>query len=1252
MPDESVIEFECPACGKSYRVSAAMAGKSAKCKQCGGRMRVPDARVEPEPSAETDDFIPLVADDDDASRAKPTPLHKSADTAPVKKSKAESNDPWNLENDSADANTLGVDPWASKEEEPIGHLEALAPPEGDSEMKPTTFQTQAAYKPQREKPSGLASAIGTGLLDNMAAMWNAMVNPTKGGRAIPRGRRISLGGCFLLISGLVLFFFAFIYRSSRSYIPSSEIPEWAMQSTRMVPMKVLAMAACIAGLLVIVWRCWSPREEEEVKLVTVVFWGVLGLVGVSTVLTLVGGADATVIMSHVGSIGLLLAAAAFGAWVYLRLTQDGDGSMALLLIVPAIIIPATQLIVQMANTPRDMINQIAWDMVILQAFLAFLALVLMGGAISFWILIALPLELLGVGERPEMPMDVEGGAGNTAMIVIFGFCGLCYLMLVVSRWRMMLKPVAWQFVILIFGVSLMAHLQVLGLNAQGKQDAIAEQEQRSHETEERTFDFSTENHSAVDSDPSEPVESTGPDPTIGDFIPDPFFHPSNGPADTKRVELLKNARIESGPNRHGRPQPGTRVSWEPYPHSPTVFLFGHTRRDSRVLYFPSGGAEVNPDVDTLMDFGFIEDTRTQPVLMETPRFEVDELSPGLLGSPFTWYAEPDESWPVFEAPPIDMGSAVTHSIFGYAIDLLPGYEVVVIQEDPASGVRTAVIDSVDAVEPGRYPKIRLHLAPVTIENFRTTSEGWFNLAKEVVRKNPRSTHRHTFGRIHGEPFARCAPRWDRPQNYLTEILYVSTSIKYPMRIAISISSSMQSRESVLRCEAMARSLRRPVKAEAAMPEQGIPDNGNMWIGEKELRQGGWIVSGIFALRDDSTRRLSRGYTPFHEGGIRMNWGEPGRRIAGIFIDMKPLPIGTSRDERVLAGGARMRRTVDRDAFDLLADPFVVNSYGAPVTYERLWNGELFARVEHQRKIVHEGDDGIDRVSLHRFIEYSGFLGDYWTVVRLIDDGERGQLSLDMLEDALRSSRLLSPSRVAVVPAMRANYLPYILENESGMLPLAGGLTIAEAFTLDVRGQAMLKPGLPEAVARGEEAATSSFIVDMPVPEGYEPWTISDQVDKYLGDTESFGRFRFQPLKDLRASAKNSDRYAEWFARTDSGKVGMTLKFEKLLEGQAAIKVPLTTDPATGEFMLELGRRKLRPQSKPDVTYRDGNGLRIWRVLMPQAGGASVRRCYYLVALTDGHLVIAADFERDKALQLQAMDASVASLVDSQPPKDE
>ncbi|MEM6259370.1 MAG: hypothetical protein AAGI37_13885, partial [Planctomycetota bacterium] len=119
MPDDSVIEFQCPSCGKTYRVSVAMAGKSAKCKRCGERMRVPDP--ETKLPAEPDDFIPLAADEDDAPAATPKPVHKSRDTV-AKKPKAASNDPWNLENESADDDALNNAPWASKEEEPIGHL--------------------------------------------------------------------------------------------------------------------------------------------------------------------------------------------------------------------------------------------------------------------------------------------------------------------------------------------------------------------------------------------------------------------------------------------------------------------------------------------------------------------------------------------------------------------------------------------------------------------------------------------------------------------------------------------------------------------------------------------------------------------------------------------------------------------------------------------------------------------------------------------------------------------------------------------------------------------------------------------------------------------------------------------------------------------------------------------------------------------------------------------------------------------------
>jgi len=51
------IELSCPQCGKQYRLKDEMAGKQAKCRGCGKRLSIPDAKPEPsQPDDELDAY--------------------------------------------------------------------------------------------------------------------------------------------------------------------------------------------------------------------------------------------------------------------------------------------------------------------------------------------------------------------------------------------------------------------------------------------------------------------------------------------------------------------------------------------------------------------------------------------------------------------------------------------------------------------------------------------------------------------------------------------------------------------------------------------------------------------------------------------------------------------------------------------------------------------------------------------------------------------------------------------------------------------------------------------------------------------------------------------------------------------------------------------------------------------------------------------------------------------------------------------
>jgi hypothetical protein len=1427
MPDEPVIAFDCPACGKSYRVAKALAGRSAKCKQCGEKMQVPEFVAKPS-VPEDDGFIPLVDDGDDKPESKSKPIKpltfgdekkpakkksgktRPAATKPTPKNPAAkkpsskamppslpgvaSDDPWGDDDDddatgdspmsfdddapapsasavepavespvsddpwedddeeaavagSADASTAD-DAWTAEGEFSISDLESLAAPEGEEELEPTVFATQATYTAPSKTPRNKAAKVGNGLLKNIGAMWDALVNPSKAQGVIPLTRRISMGGSFLLVSGLLLLFFSTVQATPeqvqrvQSVMGTSSTARWANTANTMAPVMLVGAVSILVGMVVLGWRYWAPRQEEEAKLITIVYWGTLGLVVVSSFIALVGGAELTFNLARVGAIVVLLASAAFGAWVYVRLASEGDGSMSLLLVAPAVIMPVTFLIVVASNVPADMIDKMPWGKLFLIAFGMFVLLMLMGGAIAFSLVITLPLQLLGVVERPDTPVDVPGGAGGTGMMVISIFCVLCYLLLLVARWRVMLKPVAWQFVILVVGVVLMASLQNFSFRAQvgAVERQIAKEDQRltallqaegaipanvtaSHERfpgngdvfvgydrEEVVFLSNGESMSRkggfhedyVDPDVQKvpkyvsnfdtkrPTNKPGARPDLATFDPalgrtDPgpvrFIDPDvdtppdmgrpggNANDDGPEITIIaRNAHLvfhkqdlEYGEvNPDGIKQPGKLASWMPFPNSPKVIK----SIGAKPLFTAKGTIVINPEDEHLMAYGLLPDKRPQPVLQMVPQFEPSYMPRGYVGPPRSQRSkdnrdgEPEEgrTWPDFIQPPtVDVRNANPFSFYGYEFDILPDYEVKQIVWDEEDAYWTITIAGKDANDLD-HPPLEIYL--ITSDESHSKDEyddrpwSW-----QLDPLNPTNMDAYyEFGLIAGEKFVRLSPDAWRYQSRDARYYYASQMHGMRHRIAMSISSAMQSPAGILECEAMARSLRRqPASKPTPLP-------GNIAAGRavkndaRTIAGNAWHINGNFAYPEAIGKTLRPKLDLENTRFLALSWT---KEDVGIFIELHdseggedpgPFLIQEQGPEQLPAWTGHQR---------------TVYAYGKEVTYDRLWGDAPFVRINRGPTQLIDG-------TTHSEVVYYGWLGERWAKVTL-RGREDIDISLGELEAYLRLFRLAYPIEVT----KGSDYESWVRQFIRDDIPLAGGLTLEDAFDFkkenfrvrdedaelvfsekhdpygglgpDVFSRTYSPPTDKPDTGVGnkpDEPAGPKVPPGLEPVEGFERWAVDDVVEQYLGSTETFGNFTFKPLKDLRASAKNSERYAEYFARTDSGKVGLSLKFEPLLDDRERIKVPITTDAASGQVTLQLGRRTLRPDKAPDVTYRDTDGLRIWRILMPQAGGSAIRRCYYLVPVQDGQLVIAADYERDKSVQLRAMDASVASLVDN------
>lgn len=1286
-----------------------MAGRSAKCKKCGERMRVP----EPEPKVvEDDDFIPLVEDEEE----KPSAV--SRDSRPV----AVAGD---FESTASGEATLDDEPLAPYEEFSMSDLQSLAAPEDDAELEPSVFKSQVAFAAPQAAPSNKAAAIGGGLMKNLTAMWEALVNPSQADGHIPQTRRISVGGSFLLINSVLLMFFALVQASPaklqqvRGVLNNKVEFGWMQGTSNTGPMLLTAAVGFIFGLVVMGWRYWSPRKEDESKLVLIVFWIILALVFGSSFIAMVGGLELTLILSQAGSFGVLLAAAAFGAWVFLRLASDGDGSMSLLLLAPAVIMPLTILIVIVTNVPSEAIDQLPWGKIILFLFLMFLALMLMGGAIAFMILIALPFQLIGIIQRPPSPIDLPTGAsaGGIGLLMIGGFCFLCYLFLVIARWRVMLKPVAWQFVILLFGASLMLGVKDFAYTAQvGRVDRqIAEENERltqilreagrigpavtaSHEpfpnsskllgpdrievvylsngdrisqeggiTEDWVDPDSTKlpsyrpepitgTRGGDASRPGVPPELASFDPTLGRTDPGPVRYIQPGVDDPPGM----SGRNPSDVNPEGARQPGKLASWTPFPHSGRARGIG-----VRFLYFAKGGISANPSDETLMMYGMKPDTRPKPLLPMVPQFNSKYLPVGAkpLAAAIRSSDNRDgapvgrDAWPTFIQPPtVNLDGVLPFAFDGYELDILAGYEVKAMRRDPKTGIRTLVI-ALENQADLEHPPLEVYLAPQDrMYNGIPEKDDWddkLDVFDPVILSRV-----YEFGLIDGHEFARIPPDAWHLQAQDTRYYYVSQMLDAPYWVGMSISSAMQSPAGILECEAMARSLRR-LPASTAIPIlKNLPPSTTAKSDAQGIAGTAWHVNGVFAFPKEISKTFRAEVDHENDDFLSLSWTKEG---SGIFIEMYPKESSDEAGIRVQKEGPELiHARPDRGKEGFTGK--TVGAFGRDVRYEKLWNDEPFVRVDHGPILFVQG-------KLYSEVAYYGWLGEYWVKARL-RGREDSDITLGQLEAMLRQMRLAHPIEVGKGRDFE-KWAGHFVSSSTvrQKMPLAGGVTLGDAFDRDRNKQIVpdekidpyggLEPAVfagttlppkdePDVVVKPPAEPEPELPPGLEPVEGFERWTVVDAAEQYLGSTQSFGGFRFKPLKDLRASAKNNDRYAEWFARTDSGKLGLTLKFEKLPPGQEPIKVPMTIDPASGKVTLQLGRRTLTPDEAPDVTYHDTDEIRIWRILMPQAGGSPLRRCYYVAAVTDGHLIIAADFERDKTVQLQAMDASVASLIDARP----
>jgi len=1091
MSGQSAISFNCPSCNKSYRVPAEMAGRQAKCKSCGKMMSVPGSKP-----PEQDSFSALL------------------------------DKPFSFGQDKEEKQDIKIE-----KQVPTPKL-----------VKTESGETIVAYDPSTSPAAKKKRAQKkTGFLESFSGMWEALTSPQgKLDEKPALARRISFGGLYLLAGALFTFIYMGISKTDTSglrlEVDSSTQDQIMGYLPGLLRPIVLAPVLAVAGMLVCARRIWMPRPEKEETIVLIVVGGVMLMLGFVAVYLMFGNYNKAVEMAGLGGWGVLIAAAAFGAWVLYRLGEEGDGSAVYLALIPAFVLPTLAVFKLMSIIPDGRWGDVPWGEVIKYWFLAVLVLSLMGGAMSFFIVIGIVLHILDIGEPPPITAGIRLDMWTLGGLLCLG----CYLWLAVTRWRMMMKPVVWQIAIVLVAGTLM------GIYHRHAQNEYYAEMSRGFES--------------------------------GNVIITNMYS-SDG-----RLEVIRQDDIPETSRYSSR-------------NNPMIDLNAPRRTGT--------GRTSTPRVPEA------------PRLPE-PIFSAEDLPRGVDAVP-----NKGDAWPSFDLPIVNMSQAQAISVWGYNMQLLPGYRVSRMV-DEGNGQRKLVIVGPQIEDPSIAFELEL-LPQDQNDSGAVVSLDWpaMMLQHDIETEGGYVD----YGTIDSMQFLRAAPELARYDRYRAGITYLAKMPDSLSRLVLNIPTSGRSLEHLLACEAMARTLER------VEPEMGpaMPASADLTLMVSQysrdvIEATDWDMAGIFAYpqsvsyytRVDANRPSGMGIT----FSIRDS-------NASMTISMEPATPGESREVRVQAQGPEIVQGGD-GAFN----GRMIYAFGGNVSFDRLWADSVFVRVQR-------GVTEIDRGQAYELVTYEGWMGSYWTTIRLRRQPNQG-LPMSELDSLMRLMRLVNPLERLEERGVQ-EWLPRMLRSEWDDLPLEGGLTIGEAYELNEIGQAVLSSNIDPETGRIAEIFP---LLDAAELEGFASWRADATMLEHLGEPTRVGPVEIRPIAELERSRDSNERQTDWFANTNAGRLGMSMRIDPLREGEEISSVPVSIDPDTGEYVLQIGRRVLRQDADnpPSISYRESRGLRVWRILMPQIPGAETRRCYYVAVLPGQMLSLSATFVRDSAGQLLAMDAMAGSLV--------
>jgi len=157
---------------------------------------------------------------------------------------------------------------------------------------------------------------------------------------------------------------------------------------------------------------------------------------------------------------------------------------------------------------------------------------------------------------------------------------------------------------------------------------------------------------------------------------------------------------------------------------------------------------------------------------------------------------------------------------------------------------------------------------------------------------------------------------------------------------------------------------------------------------------------------------------------------------------------------------------------------------------------------------------------------------------------------------------------------------------------------------------------------------------------YTLWTVNESYNM-LGQSYDLADWSFQPSVEFEQTGANA-RTAEWDARGGARGIGLDAELHTLYPRDVGMASPVVEDNASRQ-VFRLGRREVRARGDAQISYKDINGLLVWRIMVPADARSQLATCYYTAIVGDQAIVFVARYDKDRPQQMDGFDAMLGTL---------